>query len=270
MNETMKNNEPLFPTWVKHKSKWWISWIFIAVFILLWIVLTESGIIPTFYLPSPTEVTKAAMDLRTDIFFHIIYTTGTLVISYALGILGGVGLGIAMSYYPTLYSMLEKTIEAWRPVPPVALIPFFLLWFKFSLLGRVLLISLGVAMIVVIATLEAIQSTNPIHIRAALIFGANKSKLYSTIVLPAMIPKLRAGLRIALAIGMGLEIVSEFLGAQTGLGYIINVSKVTFSTHTILLAVILLGVISAILDLGLRFLLKKLSPWSKGIESTFG
>lgn len=229
--------------------------------VAVWVALTEGGIVKPLYLPGPRDVARAFVDVAGDLPGHILDTLARTVIGYLLGVATGVGGGLLMGYSPTARAALHGIVEAWRPVPPVALIPFFLLWFGFSPFGRILLVMLGVALIMVVATYEAMQNV-PLGFReAARALGAGRRSVLWTIDWPAIRPALRGPLRVSLALSFTLVIVSEFLGAQSGLGYLINVSKVTFSTHVILLAIIIIGLLSSLADVALRRTLRAIVPW---------
>jgi len=93
------------------------------------------------------------------------------------------------------------------------------------------------------------------------VLGLPRPKLFRRVILPAAIPELRAGFRVALAVAVTLVIVSEFMGATYGLGYLINVAKVTLTTPTLVLSVILLGWVSWGLDQILRGMFDRASAW---------
>ena len=240
-----------------------ISWLSPLILIILWIVLTEGGIVKELYLPSPTSVLSAAGDIGWNLVGHTLSTLTRTMLGLGLGGILGFSWGILMAHSSLIYAISNNIVEAWRPVPPVALIPFFLLWFGFSNLGKIVLVTLGVGLVVLVDTYESARSIHPNLLRAAYCLGAKKSETLINILVPATLPKIIGGLRVAAAIGIGLEVVSEFMGAQNGLGYLINVSKVTFRTPTILLCTIILGIISWQIDYVIRAVMKRLTFWAE-------
>jgi len=243
------------------RVNWVLGFTAMLLVVVAWVILTEGGIVKPLYLPGPRDIIRAISDVAEELPIHIFVTLIRTLVGYGLGVSLGIGVGLLMGYSKVTKASLHGIIEAWRPIPPIALIPFFLLWFGFSFFGRILLVTLGVALIMVVATYEAMQNVPAQLSEAAKTLGARRQQVLWTVQWPAIRPELRGSLRVSLALSISLVIASEFLGAQTGLGYLINVSKVTFSTHVILLAVILLGIISGSLDYLLRCLLKRLTPW---------
>jgi ABC-type nitrate/sulfonate/bicarbonate transport system permease component len=242
----------------------WRPWLAVLVLLVLWLAITETGLVKPFRLPRPGEVVRAAFDVRNEIAKHTIATVLRLLVGYgtgvALGISGGFLLRSSTFFNETLYPL----VESWRPVPTVALVPFFILWFGFSEAGKILLTLLGVALVVVVSTYEAIGNIKPIFVKAAYSLGATKRQMLRTVMLPGILPELRSGLRIALATGFGLVVVSELMGADYGLGQLIDIARRTFSTQTIALAIFLIGGIAVALDKLIEISMDRLTYWSVG------
>jgi ABC-type nitrate/sulfonate/bicarbonate transport system permease component len=247
----------LTPNRTKH-----VSWAIIALWLAIWFAVTESGLVKPFRLPKPAEVVQAAFDVRNDIVQHTLATVARLLIGYTLGVTVGVLGGLLLRALPRLNNAIYPIIESWRPVPTVALVPFFLVWFGFAELGKILLIVLGVALIIIVSTYEAIGNIKPVFVRAAFALGATKSQMFRTVIIPGMLPELRSGLRISIAAGFGLVIVSELMGAEYGLGQLIDIARRTFSSQTILLAILLIGGIAVLLDKIIQFTIDSLTGWS--------
>jgi ABC-type nitrate/sulfonate/bicarbonate transport system permease component len=250
---------------IAHKDRY-LSFVVPSVFLVVWYVVTQFGLVKTLYLPHPFSVIAAAYDTRDTILLHAMATLLRLIAGYLIGICVGFFLGLLMKYSYIVDRLLYKLVEAWRPVPPVALVPFFILWFGFSSFGKILLITLGVALIMVVNTYEAVNNVKPIFIKAAYSLGASKTTVFRTVIIPAILPELKAGLRISLAIGFALVIVSEYMGADYGLGYLINISKITFSTQTILLAILIIGLIAVFLDQLVQRITNRLTAWAPKIH----
>jgi len=237
---------------------------------LLWVFLAESGIVRPLYFPHPEEVIQAIVNIGPAIFSHIFATMYRILAGFFMGVFLGVGIGLWMSYNNYVYAALNYIIESWRPIPPVALLPFFILWFGFSDFGKIFLVTLGCALIMVVNTIESVRNVKPIYLRAAYSLGADKKKAFQTVIIPGILPELKSGLRISIALSVSLVIVSEFMGANQGLGYLINISKITFSTQTILFGIFLIGLISAGFDFVIRKLMDHLTKWSEKSEEALG
>lgn len=227
----------------------------------LWSLLSYLEVVSPLLLPSPLRVLTAIKDVGFDLARHFMATVLRVLGGFGCGVLAGMAVGILMQFNRKVYTVLDGLIETFRPIPPVALIPFFILLFGFSELGKILIVTLGVALVIAVNTVEAIERVPSGVIRWGLVIGLSRKDLFMRVVLPAAWPEMRVGFRIALALAITLVVVSEFMGASYGLGYLISVSKITLTTPTILLSVILLGWLGWGLDRLLRLLFNKTSAW---------
>lgn len=248
-------------------------WIFILIsvasvlgFYVLWYLMTDDGlgVIRPLMFPSPSMVVDALLTLSpATVFEHVYMTTYRMLLGWSLGVALGISVGLAMSYSRVLRSVLDPLIESFRPVPVIALLPFFILWFGIDEIGKIVMILLGTFMIMVVNTYESVINVNPIYIRAAESLGATKFSIYRSVIFPAILPSLAAGLRISSALSFTLVVASEFMGAQSGLGYMIMSARRTLTTETIFLGCLIFGIVSTIIDFGIRKAINYLTRWSE-------
>ena len=171
-----------------------------------------------------------------------------------------------MTWNTWINSVLDPLIEGFRPIPAIALIPFFILWFGIGDLGKLILTAIGGFTVMVVTTIEAVKNVSPIYIMAARTLGADRWAIYRTIILPAITPTLIGGLRVTIALSFALVIAAEFMGAQSGLGYLIMLARRTLQTDAILVGIIIIGITSWIVDRMVRILGDYLTRWAPRIE----
>lgn len=238
-------------------------WCLTLATLMAWLIVTETGLVSELYLPGPRSVLEAVHEIGLiKLLLHALATAFNVLLGLALGVLSGFALGLGVSVSPRLLGVVERSLEAIRPVPPVATVPFLLLWFGFSQVGRVLLVASGIALQITVATLEAARNLRPVWLQAAGLYGARGKALAWRVVAPGVLPDLVGPVRVSVATAVSLQVVSELLGSQVGLGYLINVSRVTFGTERILLATILLGIIAGSIDLAARKLVGVATVWA--------
>jgi ABC-type nitrate/sulfonate/bicarbonate transport system permease component len=146
------------------------------------------------------------------------------------------------------------------------MIPFFLMWFGIEEPGKLLLVTIGVFMIVVVNVSEAIRNVPKIYIQAAKTLGASTHIIRKRIIFPAVIPALIGPLRVAVALTFTLVVAAEFMGAQSGIGYRILEARRLFNPQVILLGIIQLGILASIFDALLQRSMARVTRWS-GRES---
>jgi sulfonate transport system permease protein len=238
-----------------------LSLVGVLSIIILWTLLSSFKLVNPLLLPSPMRVIVAAKDIGFDLAWHVLATVIRALAGLFLGGVVGFSVGVLMQYSRRAFILLDGVVETSRPVPPVALVPFFILLFGFSEYGKILLVALGTGLVITVATVEAIERVPSGVVRWGLVSGLSRAGLFRYIILPAALPDMRTGARIALATAITLVIVSEFMGSTYGLGYLINVSKITLTTPTIVLCIIILGWLSWGLDRALRLAFDRVSAW---------
>jgi ABC-type nitrate/sulfonate/bicarbonate transport system permease component len=239
MNKENKINE-------KTKSALLMVASIIFGFLVWWQVINR--LVEPVYWPALTSLLQAIKKMGATLPTQIWASVQRTILGYLLGCTLGVLIAYGMSWSKIINALITPYIEILRPVPAIALIPFFLLWFGIGNLGKILLIGMGAFVVMVITVLEGIHQLNPVYIRAATILGASKWGIYKSIIFPGSLPAIMGGLRVNAAFSFGMMIGAEFLGAQSGLGYLIIVSRRTFATEVMLLSVILIGILSFLFD----------------------
>lgn len=218
--------------------------------------------------PSPAWVQEAIDSLGVNLLYHSWNTLWRVVLGWGIGIVSGIWMGLRMTRSETVYAIANPIIEAIRPIPPIALIPFFIIWFGIGWSGQVILIALGCFMVMTVNTFVAVNNVPPIYIRAASALGASKAKIYRTIIRPAILPDLISGFRIAAALAFGVGIAAEFMGAQSGLGFMIMVARRTLNTNTILLGIIIIGIESFLFDQAIKSISHYLIRWNESSQDS--
>lgn len=239
----------------------------VTVLAAWYIVTVVMPLIPSLFFPSPPDVLRALVELRYSIIQHSLVTLYRVLTSFSVGSMIGILIGLLMSRSRIVYAILDPVIEALRPVPPIALIPFFILWFGIGNFGKVLLSGLGCFMVLVVNTVVAVRNVPPIYVRAAASLGADPRTIYRTVVVPAIVPSLVSGWRVAAALAFALTVAAELMGAQSGLGFLVMVARRSLQTDVILLSVIILSIEAWFVDRAIRVLSNRVTPWMERLES---
>jgi NitT/TauT family transport system ATP-binding protein len=181
---------------------------------------------------------------------------------HGLGLLLGVGMGLAFAASRVVGDLFGGVLNFIRPAPVFALIPLFLLWFGIGRGPQVALIALGTSVALSVTTLDAVRNVNPTHIRAAATLGASKAVIYRTVVLPGIFPHLLGAVRFSLVAAWGLDVAAELIGSQSGLGYLMMVREQYIDTAGILTVVFLYGILAGVFDRLLVLVERPLTQWT--------
>jgi taurine transport system permease protein len=253
-------------------ARWWqlsgqrllplLSLLSLSGAVLLWWALTARfHVVEPLKFPTPREVVDSGRTLKTQLLHDAWSTFVRVVISWVIGSLCGVAVGLGMVRSRLVYHVIAPLVEALRPVPPVALIPFVILWFGIGESGKLFLGALGCFMVMAINTIVASDNVPPVYLRAARSLGASQNQVYRTVILRAIVPQLFSGLRIGAALTFAIVVAAEFMGAESGIGALIMLASRTLNTPVVLLGTIIIGLEAFVLEQAIRLLSRQLTSW---------
>lgn len=259
---TATNNKRFKGNW---QRMWFVVSIasLVAVFVLWWLLTSGLSLIPPLYFPPPSAVLQSLETLGGSIIADAGATLWRVLISWAIGSLLGIVVGLVMSRSKLIYYVLNPLIEGLRPVPPIALIPFVILWFGIGDSGKIFLAALGCFMVLVVNTVVSSANVAPVYSRAAKSLGASDSQVYRTVILPAIIPELLSGLRIGSALAFAIVVAAEFIGAEAGIGALIMQASRTLDTPVVLLGTLIIGLEAFLLDRVIQFFSRRITSWNE-------
>ncbi len=244
----------------------WLSVLTILAYFGLWTAISSDGfeLIEDFKFPSPSTVVESAQDVGLRTVGSNMWTTWRRVAEgIGIGATLGIGIGLLMAYSRVVHYILDPIVEAWRPVPAIAFIPFLLLWFGIDEIGKIILMVMGVGMIMLVSTVEAVRNVPRIYLNAASTLGAARHTTFRTVILPRIVPDLIGPFRVAVALSFTLVVVAELMGSQSGLGFMMLIARRQLDTGVIFLAIFLFGVLSALTDTGVRLIGAYVTRWSE-------
>lgn len=148
-----------------------------------------------------------------------------LYIGLFVGAVGGTFLGLLISWSTWTRRLVDLPVQLLVGLPLLAMVPLFQLWFGVFFIGKIAFIAYGVGVLFVAGTINAVKNVPRIYAENAMMLGASKFALYRTVIIPAIFPELRATILLSLGTAWATVIGAEYLGAQTGLGYILVYSQ---------------------------------------------
>lgn len=252
----------------------------LGVFVL-WFAVTNLGWVGSAYLPVPQRLPEI---LTTGYHYlagsRVPFAEGLpgatwvslqmVLLGLAIGTPPGLVVGLAFGYSRLVRDLLEFSLDAVRPTPLIALLPILMLWFGTAMATGVRLIVLGVFLILTIAVTEAVRNVSHVYVRAALTAGASRFHIYRTVVIPAILPHMMAGFRLAVVVSWGLVVAAEYMGSGVGLGALM-LGRVRYLDNAgILVIVIILAALAILSDFLLRALANRFTRWSSRGAASVG
>jgi taurine transport system permease protein len=200
-----------------------------------------------------------------SLFHHVALSLMRVLLAFLLPCAIGIPLGLLMAMSRIADGIFDPLIELYRPVPPIALIPLFIIWLGIGEMSKIGIIFISIFAVIVINTISGVKSIVETKIWAAQSLGADKIKLFRYIILPGALPGIMTGMRVGIGFGWTTLVAAEMIAAASGIGWMALNARRFLRTDIILCGVIIMGVIGLLLDRLLRIVEQKFVPW-KGKE----
>lgn len=229
--------------------------------LLLWQILIWLTNTPAYLLPPPDEVLKRLWQQRTPLLYHSAITGLEILISLLISILLGLLTALALHYSHLLRRWFLPIMLISQAIPVYALAPIFMLWFGYGLLPKVLITIIIVFFPIATAAYDGLCHTPPQYLALAKTLNANPLSTLLHIRLPAAMPSLASGIRIAATIAPIGALIGEYIGGSAGLGYYIQYGINRSQTETAFAALIVITLLTLSIYYSIDALLKKLIYW---------
>jgi NitT/TauT family transport system permease protein len=213
----------------------------IVALLAVWQLCVVGGLVDRQMIPPATTVFGRFFAQFADAGFYADLGVTLLRVfgGFVLAVLFAVPAGLAMGYWKTCHSMFGLTIEVLRPIPATALVPVAAMIFGLGTEMDIAVIFIATAIPILVATLDGMRDIDPVLISTARTFGKKTSEVFTTVLLPATLPYLAAGLRLALTIALLVAIGTEMLIGSEGLG-----RRVSYATRMLDISGIYAGVLT--------------------------
>ena len=219
--------------------------------IIVWYIITDGlHLVKPFILPSPVGVLNSAINILQSgkLFKNTVDTLFKVFSGLILASVVAIPLGIIMGWYQTLEDLASFIISVLRPIPPVAWIPFSILWFGYGTVPAIFIIFMGCVFPILVYTLDGVKRTDNVLIESAQTLGATDGHILKRVILPSTVPYIVSGLKVGVGIALMCTISAEMIGSSSGLGYMILTASNLFDTGTTVVGMLVIGLIGLAFD----------------------
>lgn len=233
--------------------------------ISLWALVSFSGFIKPFFLPTPAAVFDSVVKLFRDLNLlgDIWISLYRILIGFTLAVIFSIPLGIYIGMSKKGEAFFEPIVSFVRYIPPSAFVPLFILWFGIGELQKVLLIFIGTAPFLTLLIFDVVANTKKEYVEAAYTLGAKKKDIIYRIIIPQSLPGIWDAMRIMTGAAWTLVVLAEIIAATSGLGYLIITSQRFLKTSNVIAAIFIIGLLGLFTDLMFKLSYKKLFPWQE-------
>jgi NitT/TauT family transport system permease protein len=209
--------------------------------------------------PKPADVLKGFRELveKGLLVKYIVASLFRVSWGFALALLVGIPLGLILGWFKPAFFALNPMIQVLRPISPIAWIPVAILWFGVKDSAPVFLIFLASVFPITVSSMAAVQNMQSVYLRAAQNFGLKGLQLFRRVILPAALPQIITGVRIALGVAWLVVVAAEMIAVNSGLGYLIIDARNAGKRYDLVVAgMVMIGLIGLVLDVLVRQLEK--------------
>ncbi|MFJ8265376.1 ABC transporter permease [Peribacillus asahii] len=240
------------------------SIVLIALF-LLWEIAPRIGLVDEAFFPRFSNVLIAWWEMvkSGELFAHFLASIIRSISGFALALVIAIPLGLLIGWYPLTRELLNPVLELFRNTAPLALLPVFMLFLGIDETSKISIILFACTWPILLNTIAAVGSVDPLLIKSARSMNISSFKLFYKVILPASVPTMFTGIRMAGSSAILILIAAEMVGAKEGLGYLITYSQYNFMIPEMYAGILTISVLGLFINYGLLSIEKRLSRWKQ-------
>ena len=243
-----------------------IPWIIPLLFVLIWIIISETKTVPLYLLPHPLDIIKAGylyilgkpgdMPYSGRFFQDALSSINRVFLGFSLAAALGIPLGIVSGRVKFIQKLLSTSINGLRAVPGISWLPLALVWFGIGMKTTVFLIAFASFFPIYLNAATGSRQVDPLLLQAGAMMGINRIRGTFHILIPAAMPHLVTGLRLGLGISWAYLVLGELTGVPNGLGAVIMDARMLGRIDIIIVGIIIIAIMGRLSDQLLNILLK--------------
>jgi sulfonate transport system permease protein len=237
--------------------------------LILWQILSQTGILANRVLPAPTAVFQAGIQLALsgELLHHVVISSVRALSGFLIGGSIGFVLGLLNGIFPVSEKLLDTSVQMLRNIPHLAMIPLVIVWFGIGEEAKVFLVALGVLFPIYLNTFHGIRTVDKGLIEMGKVYGLKPWQLFWQVTLPSALPSILIGVRYALGIMWLTLIVSETIASDAGIGYMAMNAREFLQTNVIVFSILMYALLGKLADMITRFLESKLLEWHPSYQT---
>src|SRR5215472_4669887 len=250
----------------------WLGLASFAAMLAVWMALTGSGLweplVSPAFLPSPVAVAKTFVKLANTgyqghtLAHHFLISLTRFGIAFGICVLIGVPVGLLMGMHTGVRAVLDPPIETTRPIPKLALLPLFIIWFGIGEVAKTIVIIAALFPMISISAMQAVRAVSVRKIQAAQSLGASRAMIFRRVLLPASLPGIFTGIRVSVGIGVTMLVGAEMVATSDGIAWMALTAADFVQTDVVLVGVLVMAALGYGLDQVFRALERRVVHWA--------
>ena len=230
------------------RSHAWAGAATLVLLVVLWQAGVSAGLIRSLFLPAPVTIAAALYHLTIsgELWRNLSVSLARLAIGWVIGTVCGTAVGLAVGLWSIARSPAMAVVSALFPIPKIALVPLFIIWFGIGEGSKLVTLAIGVFFPTVIATVGGVDNVPRGLIRMGQSFGLSYASIVRKIVLPGALPALLSGFRVTTSIAIILLVAAEMIGADRGIGAFVLAAGNLYDTGNLLAGIVVLSALGLV------------------------
>ena len=230
--------------------------------LLIWEMVVRVFALPPFILPPPMKVAGAFQARGLYLLDNALVTLSEIVLGFVIGALGGMATALSMSLMPVARRLILPVVIVTQALPVFAIAPLLVLWFGYGMASKVVMATLIIYFPVASAYYDGLSRTDPGLVDLARLNRAGRLQTLVHFRMPAALPNLLSGLKVAAAVAPIGAVVGEWVGSSAGLGFVMLQANARLQSDVLFAALFCLAVMAVALRLGVDAAVRRLAPWA--------
>jgi NitT/TauT family transport system permease protein len=228
-----------------------------------WEMLVRLGWLRAAFFPPPTSIahTLWGMVMSGELWLHVATTLGRLLASFLMAVVPGTALGFAMGWWLGMRLAADPLVRLLFPIPSIAFFPLVIFYLGLSEWGLLLTAAITPFLLIAVQAAAAVEGLDRSLLEAGRNYGATGHRLFMRVILPAALPHLFIGYRLALGVGFIVTVAVEMIAAKHGLGSFLWHSWQILRIEEMYVGLVLIGLLGIVVTYGLDALANRLMPW---------
>ncbi|MGS2618300.1 ABC transporter permease [Micromonospora sp. LZ34] len=229
----------------------------------VWETVPRAGLVDRVFLPPLSEVLRAWWELLRSgqLADHLGASLTRSLTGLGLAVLTAIPLGLLIGWYRPLAELLSPLLEVFRNTAALALLPVFVLILGLGETSKIALVLYACSWPILLNTVAGVKGVDPLLVRSARSMGLNHLRLFQKVILPAAVPTIFTGVRLAGAYSILVLVAAEMVGAKAGLGYLINYAQYNFAIPDMYAGIITISAIGLVVNQLLVAVERRFSTW---------
>lgn len=239
--------------------------IILILLFLTWEIAPRIGLVDPVFFPAFSEVVKSwwEMLLSGELYAHFSASIIRSLAGFGLAIVIAIPLGLLIGWYPLARDLLNPILELFRNTAALALLPVFMLLLGIGETSKIAIVLFACTWPILLNTITAVGNVDPLLIKSARSMNISSFKLFYKVILPASVPTMFTGIRMAGTGAILVLIAAEMVGAKEGLGYLITYAQYNFLIPQMYAGILTISVLGLLINHGLQTLERRLSKWKQ-------